>query len=97
MTPEELRALAEAATLDPRWWEGDEHVRPGFEQLEAGNTLVRLASDLALLCAEMGEVLQNVVSVAWLDKATDEQNEALRQRADAVEAVLAKLAELETP
>ena len=60
MTPDELRALADAATRDPRWWQGDEEARPGFAQLEAGNRLIALAPDLARLCAELGEALEQL-------------------------------------
>jgi len=84
VTPDELRKLADEAMDSPV-----EHPSERFLEL------MFIAPDLARLCAELGEALQNVVTVAWTDKATVEQNLELKQRADAVDAVLAKLSELE--
>jgi len=39
------------------------------------------------------EAAENAVTVGWIDKATDEQNEVLRQRADAIPDALAALDE----
>ena len=89
MTPDELRALADAATRDPRWWQGDEEARPGFAQLEAGNRLIALAPYLARLCAELGEALEQLERD--LDLLKGALPDAMRETARAARAKLVEL------
>ena len=96
MTPDELRALADAATPGPwQFWTDSvaDGVRIGsytvnFGAQTADARLIALAPDLARLCAELGEALTHVLAEYDAGEVTD-GSEAVAYDA------LAKLAELE--
>jgi hypothetical protein len=83
MTPEELRALADAATPTEdelnSWSRAVDTPGEGWERREPVDQLVQLAPDLARLCADYADELA-----------------ALAHCSTAVKPLLAKLAELES-
>ena len=105
MTSDELRALADAATPGPwcigpwcigpddetHWVLGrvGENYETDWPALEADTRLIALAPDLAWLCADMAQIMQNARVSEWPHGGSYEE------LMDDLEGVLAKLAELE--
>ena len=90
MTPEELRAVADEADFTPDG-RGPEHEEGWRRHGEASDWLETHKSDLARLCAELGEALAGI-SAAW-----DEGRSAMTLPGTPVKVLLVKLAELEAP
>jgi hypothetical protein len=102
VTPDELRKLADEATPGP--WEfwtdaAADGVRIGsytvnFGAQSADARLIALAPDLARLCAELGEALAWCY-VSFNTVLAGKPHRAVPEMKAAVDAALAKLAELE--